>query len=63
MTKDLKNYLEAYLGDLQYWCGFEDDIESVNKYTSGTCEFSSIDELREYTIKLETLLEEHNHEH
>jgi len=62
MKDEIKEYLEAYLGDLRYWCGFKGDVESVNHYTSGTREFSSIDELREYTLKLETLLEENNYD-
>lgn len=56
MNDKLKQYLEAYLGDLEYWCGFRGDLESVNHYTSGTQEFSSIEELKEYTARLDFLI-------
>ena len=53
---ELKDYLAAYLGDLEYWCGL--DVESVNHYTNGTPEFASIKELREYHARLASLMKE-----
>ena len=53
---ELKDYLAAYLGDLEYWCGL--DVESVNHYTNGTPEFASIKELREYYARLASLMKE-----
>jgi hypothetical protein len=55
-TDELKDYLAAYLGDLEYWCGL--DVESVNHYTNGTPEFASIKELREYHARLASLMKE-----
>ena len=58
MNDKLRMYLNAYLLDLEYWCGL--DVGSVNHYTNGTREFSNIEELCEYKAELVSLMKENN---
>ena len=60
MKDELKDYLNAYLGDLDYWCGLERDLDSVNFYTNGTPEFVNTEDLKAYTARLVVLMREQN---
>jgi len=59
MNDKLRIYLNAYLLDLEYWCGL--DVGSVNHYTNGTREFSNIKELCKYKAELAYLMEQKSH--
>jgi len=58
MKDELKVYVDAYLGDLDYWCSRY--LESVNFYTNGTPEFVNTEELKAYTARLVVLMREQN---
>jgi hypothetical protein len=49
--------LEAYLGDLTYWCATM-DVGGINFVTAGTPEFETIEDANAHRVMVKAILKE-----